>query len=89
MYIPVAIDCGTLLAPSNGAVVLNEGSLVGATANYTCDPSFRLIGGVGFRICQENGLWSGEAPICKGNGFISRFCSFVQNFSEYMYVILL
>ena len=54
-----------LLAPANGAVDLSDGSLVGAVAIYTCDPSFRLIG-VESRMCQENGSWSGEAPICEG-----------------------
>ena len=68
----VAIDCGTLLAPVNGAVDLREGSLVGASSNYTCDPSFRLIG-VGFRTCQQNGFWSGEAPICEGNYEVMMF----------------
>ena len=63
---PVAIDCGVLLTPANGAVDLSDGSLVGAVAIYTCDPSFRLIG-VESRICQKNGSWSGEAPVCQGN----------------------
>ena len=63
---PVAIDCGVLLAPANGAVDLSDGSLVDAVAIYTCDPSFRLIG-VESRVCQENGSWSGEAPVCEGN----------------------
>ena len=66
MYIPVAVDCGTLSEPANGTVDLSDGTLVGAVATYTCDHSFRLIG-LGSRVCQENGSWSGEAPICEGN----------------------
>ena len=63
---PVAVDCGTLSEPANGGIDLSNGTLAGAVAIYTCDPSFRLIG-VEFRLCQENGSWSGEAPICEGN----------------------
>ena len=57
--------------PANGTVDLRDGSLVGAVAIYTCDPSFELIG-VDSRVCQENGLWSEEAPICEGNFEIYR-----------------
>ena len=64
MYL--VIDCGTLPEPASGSVDLSDGSLVGAVAIYTCDPSFRLIG-VDSRVCQENGSWSGEAPTCEGN----------------------
>ena len=66
VHVYLAIDCGTLSEPANGAVDLRDGSLVGAVAIYTCDPSFRLIG-VESRVCQENESWSGEAPICEGN----------------------
>ena len=62
----VAVDCGDLMEPANGAVNLSEGSLVGADATYTCDPSFRLIGTTS-RTCQQNGSWSGEAPVCEGD----------------------
>ena len=53
------------MEPANGAVNLSEGSLVGADATYTCDSSFRLIGTTS-RTCQQNGSWSGEAPVCEG-----------------------
>ena len=66
IIVPVAVDCGALSEPANGAVDLSDGTLVGAVAIYTCDPSFRLIG-VESSLCQENGSWSGEAPICEGN----------------------
>ena len=62
----VDVDCGTLSEPANGAVDLSDGSLVGAVAIYTCDPSFRLIG-EDSRVCQENGSWGGKAPVCEGN----------------------
>ena len=68
----LAIDCGALPEPDNGAVDLSDGSLLDAVAIYTCDPAFRLIG-VDSRVCQENGSWSGEAPICEGN-YIEMYC---------------
>ena len=61
-----AIDCGTLPAPDNGEVDLSEGSLLGAMATYSCDPSYSLVG-MSSRQCQENETWSGEAPTCEGN----------------------
>ena len=70
MYI--VLDCGTLSEPVNGGIDLSGGTLVGAVAIYTCDPSFRLIG-VESRVCQENGSWSGETPICEGN-YIGMYC---------------
>jgi hypothetical protein len=58
------IDCGSLMSPANGAVDLSEGSLLGAMATYSCDPSFTPIG-MSSRVCQDNETWSGEAPTCK------------------------
>ena len=59
-----AVNCGRLNAPGNGVIVVRDTTL-GAVAIYTCDPSFRLVG-VESRVCQENGSWSGETPICEG-----------------------
>ena len=53
------------MSPDNGTVDLSEGSLLGAMATYSCDPSFTLIG-MSPRVCQENETWSGEAPTCIG-----------------------
>ena len=59
------IDCGVLEPPANGAVNMSQGSLLGAMATYMCDPSHTLVG-PDLRQCQENGMWSGETPICEG-----------------------
>ena len=56
--------CVILSNPANGRVRQN-GVLVGSQATYICDRGFTLVGSSG-RICQANGQWSGEAPICKG-----------------------
>ena len=59
----VVIDCGNLKPPANGEVELS-GTVFGSLANYSCDPSFRLIGSE-IRICLENREWSPDAPICE------------------------
>ncbi|XP_065942028.1 clotting factor C-like [Magallana gigas] len=38
---------------------------VGDNVTYTCKNGHRLAAGNLTRICQENGSWSGEEPICK------------------------
>ena len=77
-----AIDCGTLPPPDNGDIDLSEGSLLGAMATYSCDPSFTLVGNSS-RQCQEDETWSGEAPTCEGNHInnlhIYKFTSFLQH----------
>ena len=61
-----AVDCGLLPDPVNGMVsVGGGGTTLGSLADYTCNPSYRLVG-TDSRQCQENGTWSGEAPTCEG-----------------------
>ena len=62
----IVIDCGGLEPPDNGAVDVSEGSLLGAMATYSCDPSFTLVG-MDSRQCEEDG-WTGEPPTCEGKG---------------------
>lgn len=59
----VAIQCGLLVAPTNGNVDV-AGTIVGSRASYSCHPGFRLIGRE-VRTCQESEEWSGQAPICQ------------------------
>ena len=56
-------DCSTLDDPRNGQVVLT-GVVVYATASYSCNKGFVLVGDVS-RRCGCDGRWSGSAPICK------------------------
>ena len=58
----IVINCGFLSAPLYGNVQVRH-TTVGSTATYFCDRGFVLIGYVS-RICQSDGRWSGEAPIC-------------------------
>ena len=41
-----------------------RGNTVGAIATYTCNPGFELIGQEE-RVCQSDGSYSGQAPICR------------------------
>ena len=61
-YISVA-DCGFLMNPGNGVVTIN-GRTFGSTATYQCNEGFNLIGDMQ-RMCQNNGEWSGNEPICE------------------------
>ena len=56
------IDCGNLLAPDNGDIMITTTTLE-SLANYTCNTGFRLDG-VDQRVCLSNGSWSDDAPSC-------------------------
>ena len=58
-----AVDCGDLDDPDNGRVDLS-GTTFGSKAVYSCDRGYFLVGD-SKRVCQANGEWSGDAPVCK------------------------
>jgi CUB/sushi domain-containing protein len=39
------------------------GVTVGSTATYTCNDNYQLMG-ASTRMCQPDGTWSGEEPMC-------------------------
>jgi hypothetical protein len=49
--------------PSNGRVT-QQGNRPGARATYVCTSGYELVG-LSSRICQNNGQWSGDAPVCE------------------------
>ena len=65
LFMPSVVDCGGLSSPQNGQVILTN-TTFGSTATYQCDEGFNLIGDMQ-RICQSNGVWSGNEPTCEGN----------------------
>ena len=71
------ITCDDLSDPANG-VVDQPGNDVGTVSSYTCNEGFLLVGDE-TRICQEDGEWSGNAPICECESFFFQFC-FSLNF---------
>ena len=64
MHVYPVVDCGDLVDPMNGLVLLDE-TVFESIATYTCDPGFVLNGNME-RICQANGNWSGTEPTCEG-----------------------
>ena len=65
IFTAVAIDCGSLPNPPNGAVDLSLGTQEGAIALYSCDEDFFLDGNIA-RQCLDSGSWSGNEPDCIG-----------------------
>jgi formylglycine-generating enzyme len=67
----VPVDCGTLTAPTNGAVVVPT-TTYGSTATYSCTTAGYTLFGGAVRTCQSNGTWSESAPSC---GVIGPSCA--------------
>ncbi len=59
----LGIICPKLDDPEDGQVTVT-GLTPSSTAEYSCNKGFKLFG-TAWRKCQANGVWSGEAPICK------------------------
>ncbi|XP_067355851.1 CUB and sushi domain-containing protein 3 isoform X6 [Channa argus] len=56
------ISCGELSSPPNGKKIGTQ-TTFGATAIFTCDPGFMLVGSA-VRECLSSGLWSGTETRC-------------------------
>ena len=59
-----AVNCGALPPVRHGRTVTN-GTMFQSVANYTCDNGYNLVG-VQRRMCENNAVWSGVEPECKG-----------------------
>ena len=62
-YIDFISECATLSSPLAGTVTQN-GSMVGAVADYSCVAGYRLKGPKS-RSCSLNGSWTYTEPICE------------------------
>ena len=61
----LVIDCGPLDEPKNGFASSN-GTVVGDTATYNCNPGFVLEPEEGnMRVCTHSGKWTGSVPECR------------------------
>ena len=60
----VGVTCGFLIIPIDGNVREN-GSSIGAVAEFSCNAGYVLIGASSI-FCQPNGNWSSESPVCQG-----------------------
>ena len=70
----LGIDCGELVHPQNGEIVVTvtrEETDLDSTATYSCNTGYRLVGPT-VRVCQENEEWTGIQPICE--------CMYVYSF---------
>lgn len=59
------MDCRTPQNITNGKMTLaTNATYYGAAALYECLPNFKLDG-VSRRLCNEDGSWSHDVPVCK------------------------
>jgi len=58
-----ALRCESPKPLLNGRYEITPFNTFGAKLRYTCDDGFTLIG-VAERVCQGDGYWSAEAPVC-------------------------
>lgn len=58
------LSCDVLMEPDGGSVV-HTGRTIGSEATYNCRQGFSLQGNM-TRICQPDGMWSGNEPTCEG-----------------------
>ena len=58
--------CPRLEPPNDGSVLYSD-RIVGSEAQYSCNEGFSLVGDASV-ICQSDGTWSGEEPICQRGG---------------------
>ncbi|XP_064386228.1 complement receptor type 1-like isoform X2 [Halichondria panicea] len=60
--------CSDLPPIFNGGITYTDGPAgsrpVDSVSTYTCDNGYTVTGG-SFRVCQNDGTWSGTAPICQ------------------------
>ncbi len=64
LFLPEVVTCPALSDPTNGMVDVPNNNF-GTVATFTCDNGYTLTGG-SFRVCQNDGTWSGSAPTCQG-----------------------
>lgn len=63
-YVHIVIDCGDSPSLLNGSVSTN-GSTLHSVARYSCNEGFNMRGS-NTLVCQYDGLWSENPPICEG-----------------------
>ena len=59
----VAVDCGDLTDPTDGAVNTSSGTTFNMNATYSCNTGYNL-NGTNTRTCQADRMWSGNEPAC-------------------------
>ena len=59
----LVMNCGSLADPTNGQVVISNGSTYGSVATYICDSGYTLSGSH-LRTCRADGNWRDTSPAC-------------------------
>ena len=62
--------CFDLPPLMNGVITYTDGLVdsrpINTIATYTCVNGYTVTVGGSFRVCQNDGTWSGTAPTCQG-----------------------
>ena len=72
MYVHYIISghCFDLPPLMNGGITytggLTDSRPINTFATYTCDNGYTITAGGSFRVCRNDGTWSGTAPTCQG-----------------------
>lgn len=61
----MVLGCQVLPGIAHGEVSHPSQVIVGSVSTYHCDAGFVLDGDTS-RMCQLDGEWSGEVPVCNG-----------------------
>ena len=80
MFLITVVTCPPLIDPENGMVTFSQN--VGDVATYMCNGGFYLNGSM-TRLCQSNGMWSDEAPLC-----IRKFHQDISHVDQYNDILL-
>ena len=71
-----AVKCPDLPSPKYGSIHLS-GTTLDHVAIYRCDKGFQLVGNT-VRRCLTTGQWSGQAPVCERNAYLSQSMFAIQ-----------
>jgi len=61
-------SCSQVVEFLNGFVNYNPDNMFGSQLTYSCNQGYTLIGNK-VRICEGDGWWSGNSPICVKEGY--------------------
>lgn len=65
------IDCGPLGPLHNGWIEnIEAGTGFGASVIFRCEKNMTMLGNAS-SVCQQNGTWTHQQPLCLGNARIS------------------
>ncbi len=70
LLLPLAVDCGSLGNPTNGAVDTSSGTTFMMTATYTCNTGYGVNGATTV-TCAAGGNWSPDPPSCDGEKLLT------------------